>query len=379
MTKRATVIVALVAIVWVWPYPADAGDLPAAKALYASASYEEALARLGPAGADQEAVVEANQLRALCLLALGRTTEAESAVERILLHDPAYVVPAAEVSPKLVALFNDVRRRSLPLLARAAYERGKAHVEARHWTRAASEFERMMSLLADPAIASEQGDGLGDLRQLGRGFLTLSQLEIGGGRSEASPSQADRSESDGGRPKSPAQPVETPALSRASGAASVPAGPESAPPITGAGAEPDRQESVTAAPRGDQTERPSAGVATDGEAHADAVATRVGPPAYSALDEGVSPPVEILRRMPRWSPGGRITQTRTTLTGLLEILIDERGTVESASIVRSVTPTYDEVLVQAALGWRFGPAKKAGQAVRYRQVLEIVLRPTRVD
>ena len=229
--------------------------------------------------------------------------------------------------------------------------------------------------------ANELGliDGLGDLRQLGRGFLTLSQLEIGGGRSEASPSQADRSESDGGRPKSPAQPVETPALSRASGAASVPAGPESAPPITGAGAEPDRQESVTAAPRGDQTERPSAGVATDGEAHADAVATRVGPPAYSALDEGVSPPVEILRRMPRWSPGGRITQTRTTLTGLLEILIDERGTVESASIVRSVTPTYDEVLVQAALGWRFGPAKKAGQAVRYRQVLEIVLRPTRVD
>lgn len=110
----------------------------------------------------------------------------------------------------------------------------------------------------------------------------------------------------------------------------------------------------------------------------DAAEARGTGPVFSALDQDVTPPVELLRRMPRWSPSDR-AQSRQTFQGLLEIVIDERGLVESASLPRSVIPSYDEVLVQAALAWRFVPAKKGGKPVRYRQVLEIVLRPTRIE
>src|SRR5262245_5887563 len=78
-----------------------APDLANVRELYASASYAEALEVLGALeGADNTEVVE--QYRALCLLALGRTTDAERALERIILRRPLYVVPAADVSPRLV-------------------------------------------------------------------------------------------------------------------------------------------------------------------------------------------------------------------------------------------------------------------------------------
>ena len=85
---------------------AAAGDLDSAKALYAAASYEEALATLDQLGAADS--IQVNQYRALCLLALGRARDAEAPLQQIVSADPLYKLPAGEVSPRLVDLFRDV-------------------------------------------------------------------------------------------------------------------------------------------------------------------------------------------------------------------------------------------------------------------------------
>ena len=65
----------------------NAADLSAAKSLYASASYEEALTMLSSLEAGEN-FEQVHQLRALCLLALGRTREGEETIERLVLHNP---------------------------------------------------------------------------------------------------------------------------------------------------------------------------------------------------------------------------------------------------------------------------------------------------
>lgn len=377
MRSAPTVFGLMVMLILVGSPSVGAGDLAAAKAHYAAASYEEALSSLGPVGEDEESVVvESHLLRALCLLALGRTTEAESMIERLVRHDPRYVMPSADVSPKLVTLFTAVRHRTLPPMAREAYEIGKAQIDAREWAAAREAFARVVDLLSDSELANQRDTGLNDLRQLSLGFLRLSELELAANRPpipaqpptglKSSGSTTDGTASQA--PRSPEGASTTPIASSASGtesqAASAPIG--------------DPGQSAHATPPTQPIGRPSSQARDDSDGSA-AAESRQGPPVFTALDQEVAPPVEILRRMPRWTPGTRGAQARAVLTGLLEIVIDERGLVESAAIARSITPSYDEVLVQAALSWRFTPAKRDGKPVRYRQVLEIVLRPTRVE
>ena len=67
------------------------GPLNAAKDLYASARYDEALSvlnglRIGDA-VDRKAI---ERCRSLCLLALGRASEAETAIAAVVREDPTY-------------------------------------------------------------------------------------------------------------------------------------------------------------------------------------------------------------------------------------------------------------------------------------------------
>ena len=101
---------------------ADSNALATAKALYESASYEAALELL--AALDKPDALEQIELyRALCLLALGRTAEAEKSLARIVLRKPLYKPDESETPPRLVALFKDVRKRTLPAAARELYSR----------------------------------------------------------------------------------------------------------------------------------------------------------------------------------------------------------------------------------------------------------------
>ena len=89
-----------------------------ARDLYASARYDEALAALNELRPDDAANAVADrksieQYRSLCLLALGRGTEAESAIAAVVTADPSYQPGEVEASPRVRAAFSDVRRRLL--------------------------------------------------------------------------------------------------------------------------------------------------------------------------------------------------------------------------------------------------------------------------
>src|SRR2546422_5684188 len=103
--------------------------LAAARDLYASAAYEDALAVLNrlraPDGRPDEGRA-INQYRAFCLLALGRNVEAERAIEAVVAAEPMYHPSAADVSPRVRSAFSDVRRRMLPNIIQQKYEIGRA-------------------------------------------------------------------------------------------------------------------------------------------------------------------------------------------------------------------------------------------------------------
>ena len=90
--------------------------LASAKSLYESASYEAALSELSAINS-KEHVDVVDTYRALCLLGLGRTRDAERALEVIVTRKPLLTLSEAEYSPRIVALFRDVRKRALPTAA----------------------------------------------------------------------------------------------------------------------------------------------------------------------------------------------------------------------------------------------------------------------
>jgi TonB family protein len=173
MMKRTLACLALAAATAV-PVGAQPNPLVAARELYASARYDEALAMLNglPPG-DGGNMAErryVEQYRSLCLLALGRGSEAEKAIAAVVTVDPAYHPSEAEASPRVRTAFTDVRRRLLPEIARSRYSDAKGSFERKEFPQAEQKFRNLLALLDDP----DMGGQLGDLRVLVSGFLDLS-------------------------------------------------------------------------------------------------------------------------------------------------------------------------------------------------------------
>jgi hypothetical protein len=171
--KSALVTTVLVVVVFAAPVAAQPqGPLASAKDLYASARYDEALAILDSIRAgdamDRRSV---EQYRSLCLLALGRASEAESAIASLVTADPTYRPGEADASPRVRATFAEVRRRLLPEIATARYKIAKETYDRREWAAAAEQFTLVLSLIDDP----DAGGRLADLRVLTAGFLELSE------------------------------------------------------------------------------------------------------------------------------------------------------------------------------------------------------------
>ena len=74
--------------------------------------------------------------------------------------------------------------------------------------------------------------------------------------------------------------------------------------------------------------------------------------------------------MPRFP--GLLTQAAT---GVLEIVIDSAGNVESARLLETVHPTYDPLLLNAAKKFQYQPAMLDGTGVRYMKRIQISLSP----
>lgn len=145
--------------------------------LYESAAYEEALTAIGrlKSNADLGGVVEIDRYRALCLIALGRSAEADQAIARIVTLDPLYQPAAADASPRVRAAFAAVRHRVLPAVVRSLYASAKAAYDRKAFAEAADGLDKTVRVI-DTLKGSDPE--LGDLRMLASGFLDLSKAAI---------------------------------------------------------------------------------------------------------------------------------------------------------------------------------------------------------
>src|SRR5437867_1822178 len=137
------------------PVASQSSDtLAAARELYAGASYEEALAMLNrlraPGGAEEARGIE--QYRALCLLALGRSAEAQRAIEVVVAAAPSFQPSETEASPRVRTAFSEVRRRMLPSIIQLEYARARAAFDRRDFTTAIEGFQRVTEMLVDPDV-----------------------------------------------------------------------------------------------------------------------------------------------------------------------------------------------------------------------------------
>jgi hypothetical protein len=309
--QRFRLIVAaavMVAIVMMAPGVSAADTLAAAKDLYASAAYDEALAVLNKLLAGVPARDERREIelyRTLCLVAIGRSAEADKAIEAMVTRDPLFRPLGEDIPPRMRIAFSDTRKRLLPALVQQKYADAKEAFDRKDFAGAASGFKATLDGLADPDIAeAAKQSPLSDLRVLAVGFLDLSE-------------------------KSMAPPPLPPAFSPA---------PNPAP---------------TAVPR---------------------ATPRVPTPVrqvYTSEDRNVVLPTTVHQAVPPFQ--GRIS---VPMTGVVEVVIDETGAVESVAMRETLTPPYDRLIVSAARTWKYRPATVNGMPVKFRKLVQINLVPS---
>src|SRR5512138_1369168 len=131
-----------------WPAALFAQDsLSAARDLYASAAYEDALAvlsRLNAAGLRPDDGRTAEQYRALCLIALGKTAEASRAIESVVASQPLYRPSEGDVSPRVRSAFSEVRQRVLPGLVQQRYAQYKVAFDRKDYQTASTGFNELL-------------------------------------------------------------------------------------------------------------------------------------------------------------------------------------------------------------------------------------------
>ncbi len=157
---------------------AQDADITAARDLYASAAYDDALTvlnrlRSSEHPASQSRAIE--QYRAFCLLALGRPADAEQAIEAVVAAEPSYQPGESDASPRIRSAFTAVRRRMLPSIIQQKYALAKAAFDRKEFSAAADGFAYVLAALADQDVAAEaKQPPLSDLRMLAGGFQELA-------------------------------------------------------------------------------------------------------------------------------------------------------------------------------------------------------------
>jgi hypothetical protein len=96
----------------------------------------------------------------------------------------------------------------------------------------------------------------------------------------------------------------------------------------------------------------------------------VAPVLYGAEDVNVAAPQTIRQMVPPFP--GRVTST-AVLT--IDIVINEMGGVDMASIVTPFNPQYDRMALNAAKTWLYRPAMLNGVPVKYRKRLQLTIVP----
>lgn len=91
---------------------------------------------------------------------------------------------------------------------------------------------------------------------------------------------------------------------------------------------------------------------------------------FTLDDADVTAPVIVRQNMPRF-PGS----LREPASGVLEIVVDSSGNVESARLLDPVHIQYDGLLINAAKKWQYQPATIDGIPVRYNRRIQVNLDP----
>jgi TonB family protein len=336
--------------------------LARARALYADASYDEALAVLK--GSD---AAEAHQYRALCLIALGRTQEAERALEALINAAPTYAVNDADLPPRIVAMYTQTRRRIIPAVVKRMFTEARADFQAKNMAAARDKFEKVLVLTRDPAMA-------GSAEAVDLELLVASYIDI---------------------VKNSA-----PSLVQASGpvvvgtfAAPAPIAPPSVPSVTSAGNQAPAGPRTTALPASATASMATtpATVVTSSTAGATTAAattatTRVTPaagavppppPANAVSMAAVVPAVTAARRV---VPAETIRQDFPAFTasgpsrpmsGAVRVTIGSDGKVKNAVMEVPIDARYDAKVLAAARNWRYKPATVGGEPIQSEKVVHI--------
>ena len=270
-------------------------SLADARTLYASAEYGGALDMLNgllsqnPPATDRQAI---ELYRALCLVAVGNSTEASRIIEGMITEDPLYRPASDDVPPRLRSAFTDARRRLLPAIVQQAYVGAKGAFDKKDYAAAVAGFTRVLAGLSDPDIESASAQPpLSDLRMLATGFHDLALKAVA---------------------------------------------PPAPPPVAPA------PEPVVA-----RTAR-----------------------IYSPSDGDVAPPTIIRQAVPPY-PGRVLTAGSL----VVEVLIDDTGAVEAATMEGPPNPAYDRLVLAAARSWQYHPATLNGRPVKYRKRIQLSLVP----
>lgn len=295
---RATIVAGLV--LGATPSGAQQASVAAARELYVSAEYAAALTMLttlagaAPSKADLQTI---DLYRALCLLALGNTADANAVIEAMLSSDPLYRPDMTDLPPRMRSALTEARKRILPSVVQQRYTLAKAAYEAKQYAAAATGFQVVLSGLSDPDIGGAAGQPpLSDLKVLAAGFHELAAKAT------------------------------VPAEAPVAVAALLPEPPAPPPPV---------------APR-----------------------------IYGAEDANVVPPQTIRQVVPAF-PGRVLLSGASTM----DIVINETGSVDAATIITPLDPRYDRMALAAARTWEYKPATLNGKPVKYRKRLQLTVVP----
>lgn len=345
-------------------------NVQAAHELYAAADYAgalEVLAQLDGSTAPG-AAIDVARYRLLCLVALGRTSDAQQAVQTLVHLAPFARLSEDEASPSVRARFDEWRLKTLPEVALLLFSSSKDAYSRKDYEAAASGFADVQRLIAE--IDQQHGEGatgLADLRVLVSGFHDLSiaaaqakALPPSGAAAVTMPVSAPASTPDPLASSTTASPA---TAAREDVTPLAPASPPaSATPPAPANATPSGAAALAAVPASE----------ADGAARApaDTVPSSASSRVYTSVDTAVTPPRALRQSLPSWPsqlPKSLVIAERA----VVEVTISAEGVVESAQIRRGIHPYYDTLLLQAVRTWRYEPATLNGAAVRYARPLEI--------
>ena len=329
MSRRICLLMCLAALLAPPSSVAADTSLDEARGLYESAQYEKALETLAsiestPIDAPERQVLR--RYKALCLIALDRTRDAEQTLEEFLRADPRAAV-GNDMPPRMQELLLALRRKLGPTFARERYEHGRDLYERGLFADAYRELNVAIGIIDDPSLGLSHSEEVADLRLLADGFLKLAATS-------SSPGQESGTRS----------------------------GVASAATVPGAAVSPGSRE-----PRPYWQAAPRAG----GDHPNSAI---VSPPPASKPVDSLVPPKAIAQPVPLFDTLA-IRPMRAPGDGEIEVLVSADGRVTSARILVSIAPAYDTLLIAAAKrDWRYEPALRDGVPVPWTVRVRVAMK-----